>query len=103
MEIAELPGSLKTSVMIHCFRVFNVNWLIGKEGHSELRVFYLLQVSTPEKHELFIYIFVTYSCHFCLSDQSPIQNKQQGRTIHYFLMTHYFSGPEIPPKLGAQC
>ena len=60
MEIAELPGSLKTSVMIHCFRVFNVNWPIGKEGHSELRVFYLLQVSTPEKQS-YLYIFLLHT------------------------------------------
>ena len=50
-----------------------------EEGHLELRVFYRLQVSAPEKHkELLIYIFVaTYTCLFSLSNQSHIQNKQQ--------------------------
>ena len=73
-----------------------------EDGHSELWVFYRLQVSAPEKHnELFIYIsfFATYSCHFCLSDQCYIQNKH-GLTIQYCLTTHYFRSQEVNKTLG---
>ena len=42
-----------------------------------------------------------YSCHFSLSDESHIQDKQQGLTIHYFLINvSLLQGPRDHQKFG---
>ena len=90
--------------MIHFgFKVFDVNWLVGtlrkgiqsREFSTDSRFLHLRN----SKSFLCIF-FATHTCHFSLSDQNHIQNKQQSDNTLLFNDTNSYSEAEDHQKLG---